>query len=176
MNYHNITYLDIENGIDLRVTLWVSGCNLHCEGCHNGETWDFNSGVKFDAKAKNKLFKILELDYVDGITFSGGNPLDHADTIKKLSDEIATKYPTKTQWLYSGYTWEEILIDPKKINAIQNIDVVVDGRFDQAKRDITLPFKGSSNQRIIDVPKSLESGHVVLWDADHIRDVTKKVN
>lgn len=160
MRYHNITKDDMLNGDGLRVVLWTAGCSHGCKGCHNSITWDPNGGIIFDEAAKNEIFEQLDKNYISGITFSGGDPLhdNNREEIKKLAFEIREKYPNKTIWLYTGYLWEEI----KDWEIVKSLDVVVDGRFEIDKKDDLLHWKGSSNQRVIDVKKTLESGQVVL--------------
>lgn len=161
MNYHNITFPDIENGTGIRVTLWVSGCEHHCLGCHNPETWHKDSGKPFTEETKQQLFRWLELPYTTGITLSGGDPLFNYKDILTLCKEIKMKYPNKNIWLYTGYTYEEIL-QSSKSEILKYIDILVDGKFQIGYRDISLPFKGSKNQRIIDVPLSLKYGFIIL--------------
>lgn len=160
MRYHNITKDDMLNGDGLRVVLWVAGCGHHCEGCQNPITWDENGGIEFDDAAKQEIFEELRHSYVSGITFSGGDPLFTAnrDGVKALVKEIDEKFPQKTKWLYTGYLWEDI----KDLDFIGMFDVVVDGKFEKDKLDPKLHWKGSSNQRVIDVKKSLEQNEVVL--------------
>lgn len=160
MRFHNITKDDMLNGDGLRVVLWVAGCSHHCRECQNPITWDPNGGIPFEESNLQEIFHELDQDYVDGITFSGGDPLheDNRDEIESLCKQIHEKYPTKTIWLYTGYTWEEI----HNWSIIKYIDVLVDGRFELSKKDITLQWKGSSNQRVIDVQDSLKMGKVVL--------------
>ena len=164
MRYHNITKVDMLNGDGLRVVLWTSGCPHCCQGCQNPLTWDANSGIIFDESAKKEIFAQLELPYIDGITLSGGDPL-HANNIAEITElvkEISNKYPSKTIWLYTGFLWEDI----ESEELIRYIDVVIDGQFEIAKLDKTLKWKGSSNQRTIDVKKSLRCGRVVLHNED----------
>ena len=162
MNYHNITTDDMLNGDGLRVVLWVSGCTHHCPGCLNPQTWDAEDGILFDDLAKAELFKELRKDYVDGITFSGGDPLfpDNRYEVFRLIDEIRLLFPNKTIWLYTGYKFEEI----KSLLKMWPVDVLVDGRYVEAARDVNLHWKGSANQRVIDVKRSLEQNEIVLWD------------
>ncbi len=164
MYYHNITKDDMLNGDGFRTVLWVSGCSHGCKGCHNQITWDSTSGLEFDDDAKEELFEQLGKDYISGITYSGGDPLfqGNRDKITKLAEEIKEKFPQKTQWLYTGYTWEEI----KELPVLKNIDVLVDGRFVEEKKDAMLHWKGSANQRVIDVPKSLRDEKVHLYKGD----------
>lgn len=160
MRYHNITKEDMLNGDGLRVVLWTAGCSHGCKGCHNTITWDANGGLDFDDVAKKELFLELDKSYISGITFSGGDPLhnNNRDQIKELAEEIKQKYKTKTIWLYTGYMWEEIA----DWDIVKSLDVVVDGRFELEKKDVQLHWKGSSNQRVIDVQKSLQTKTVVL--------------
>ena len=143
------------NGDGLRVVLWVAGCAHCCEGCHNRVTWDLNGGLLFDEKAKNEVFGQLDKDYIKGITFSGGDPLHPANRldVRNFMAEIKDKYPNKTIWLYTGDVWENILYYP----LMKYVDVVVDGEFVLAEKDVQLLWKGSKNQRVIDVQKTLTS-------------------
>lgn len=164
MNYHKIEKTSIANGPGVRCVLWVSGCNCKCKGCHNPETWDFDSGQPFDDAAKQELFDVLSKPWIQGITFSGGNPLDTPYPIFSLAQEIRKKFPDKNIWLYSGYTYEQICQSREKFKVLTAIDVLVDGPYIESQRDITLPFRGSKNQRIIDVKKTLQQNEVVLLD------------
>lgn len=180
INYHNITYPDQNNGDGLRVVLWLSGCHHHCENCQNPQTWNPDSGIKFDESAKQEIFEQLEKDYISGITFSGGDPLakENIEEVYNLIDTIRQKFPDKTIWLYSGYTWSDIFdsssdnqilakyLEEKIIRKliVKNCDVFVDGRFIEKLKDVTLHWVGSNNQRIIDVKKSLEIGDVILYE------------
>lgn len=160
MRFHNITTDDMLNGDGLRTVLWVSGCSHCCKDCHNPITWDPNGGVLFDKEAKEELFDKLGKDYISGITFSGGDPLytGNRQEITSLAREIREKFPNKTIWLYTGFVWESI----KQLPIMQDIDVLVDGDFQCDLKDNNLYWRGSSNQRVIDVQKSLESDEVVL--------------
>lgn len=146
MNINGITYPDVNNGLGCRVTLWVSGCIHHCHGCHNKETWNFNSGRKFTISDKNKLFEILSLPYIKGLTLSGGDPLCSYDEIFKLVKEVKENFPNKDIWLYSGFTLEYIQTHFGEI--LKHVDVLVDGKFIEELKDVSLPFRGSSNQNI----------------------------
>ena len=150
------------NGEGLRVVLWVSGCTHHCRECQNPVTWDETVGLIFDEAAKKELFDQLKKDYISGITFSGGDPLHPANIgeIEALAKEIKETYPGKTIWLYTGSQWEEI----KDLPWISYLDVVVDGEFVQEKKDTQLRWRGSENQRVIDVKKSLEEEKAILYD------------
>ena len=190
MNYPNITYPDQNNGDGLRVVLWLSGCSHHCKGCQNPQTWDTSSGVPFDESAKEEIFKELNKDYISGITLSGGDPLNEAnlDGVLDLVNQIRLLFPQKTIWLYTGYRvrgiqeglfvltpnvitdkisdHKEIIDrvndDVKRSDIIKKCDVLIDGRYIEEKRDITLKWRGSSNQRVINVQKSLQKNEIVL--------------
>ena len=162
MRYHNITKDDMLNGDGLRVVLWVAGCSHCCKECQNPLTWDPDGGLPFDEAAKQEIFNQLDKPYINGITFSGGDPLHSANRldVRSLMEEIKQKYPNKTIWLYTGDRWEDILHYP----AMKFVDVLVDGEFMEEKKDISLRFRGSKNQRIIHVGKSLESGQVICLE------------
>ncbi|MGN0132680.1 MAG: anaerobic ribonucleoside-triphosphate reductase activating protein [Lachnospiraceae bacterium] len=153
MRYHNITKDDMLNGDGLRVVLWVAGCSHCCKDCQNPITWDPNGGLPFDDDAKAEIFEQLEKSYISGITFSGGDPLHAANRldVRNLMEEIKAKYPDKTIWLYTGDVWENILHYP----LMKFVDVLVDGEFVAELKDNKLLWKGSSNQRVIDVQKTL---------------------
>ena len=162
MKYHNITKDDMLNGDGLRVVLWVAGCSHCCKECHNPITWDPNGGLEFDEAAKQEIFCELEKDYIHGITFSGGDPLhiNNAFDVADLAKEIREKFPNKSIWLYTGGMWEEV----KNMRVIPYLDVLIDGEFEVKKKDVNLHWVGSSNQRVIDVQRTLEKGEVVLHE------------
>ncbi len=168
MRYHNITTDDMRNGDGLRTVLWVAGCAHHCPGCHNPITWDADGGLAFDEAAKAELFEKLEKPYISGVTFSGGDPLHpkNRDEVEKLTKEIRDRLPQKTIWVYTGYTFEEI----RDLQWLNLIDVLVDGRYEADKRDIKLHWKGSSNQRVIDMKKTLDTGKIAIFEPDYGRD------
>jgi len=152
MKYHNITKDDMLNGEGLRVVLWVSGCSHHCKGCQNPITWDPDKGITFDKDAKAEIFDQLGKDYIAGITLSGGDPLHEKNRIeiKALIKEVKEEFPTKTVWLYTGYTYEEILADVDLRSVMESgVDVLVEGKYHESERDVSLPWRGSSNQRVI---------------------------
>ena len=161
MRYHNITKEDMLNGDGLRVVLWFAGCAHHCKNCQNPITWDPEGGLPFDESARQEIFEELEKDYISGITFSGGDPLyvGTREGLFELIQEIRGRYPRKTIWLYTGYLWEAIC----HLELIPYLDVVVDGRFVEELKDNNLPWKGSSNQRVIDVQTTLRLGKTVLY-------------
>ncbi len=160
MRFHNITTDDMLNGDGLRTVLWVSGCSHCCKDCHNPITWDPNGGVLFNQEAKEELFDKLSKSYISGVTFSGGDPLymGNRQEITNLAKEIKEKFPHKTIWLYTGFVWESI----QSLPVMEYIDVLVDGEFKCDLKDNNLHWRGSSNQRVIDVPKSLAMGNVIL--------------
>ncbi len=167
MRYHNITKDDMLNGDGLRVVLWVAGCEHCCKGCQNPVTWDPNGGLEFDEDAKREIFEQLDQSYISGITFSGGDPMHCANrsAVKQLAMEIREKYPDKTIWLYTGDVWENVM----NSSLMKYVDVLVDGEFDQDKKDATLMWKGSSNQRVIDVQATL-AGENKLMPVLHCDD------
>ncbi len=161
MRYHNITKDDMLNGDGLRVVLWLAGCTHHCKNCQNLVTWDPEGGLPFDEAAKEELLAELEKEYVSGVTFSGGDPLyePNREELRALIHEIRKKFPEKTIWLYTGYLWEEVCDLP----LVADLDVLVDGRFVEELKDNNLPWKGSSNQRVIDVRATRRLGQTVLY-------------
>ena len=162
MRYHNITHDDMLNGEGLRVVLWVAGCDHHCEGCQNPVTWNPDDGIIFDANAKDEIFKELEKEHVAGITFSGGDPMHpkNKEMICSLCKEIKDKFPNKTVWIYTGYSWEDVMQE----EVMQFTDVLVDGKFIQELEDKTFHWAGSTNQKVIDVQKTLKEWKVILHD------------
>ena len=172
MNYADIKRIDVANGPGVRVSLFVSGCTHHCKECFNPETWDFSYGNVFDENAENEIIKYLEPDYIKGLTLLGGDPMEkvNQEALIPLLEKVKKAYPEKSIWCYTGYDFEE---DIKK-NMLKNwevtkkfmsyIDVLVDGEFKIDLKDSNLVFRGSSNQRIIMVKESLESGEIVLWE------------
>lgn len=180
MNYHNITYPDQNNGDGLRIVLWVAGCEHHCTNCQNQQTWSPQSGIPFDKNAMNEILNELKKDYISGITFSGGDPLHpkNVQNVLKIVDEIRVSYPTKNIWLYTGYTWEQIMhpvitdINSEQLKMLQmrkelvsKCDVLIDGRYVDELRDISLHWRGSSNQRVINVQETLKQKQIVLWES-----------
>lgn len=183
MNYAEIKYYDISNGLGVRTSLFVSGCNHHCKGCFNEIAWDFNYGNKFTDETMNDILKSLEPEYIAGLSILGGEPLDpdNINTVIQIIMKVKQKYPNKSIWVYTGYNFNDIydLNDYKyylytrncgksynyyKNIALNSIDVLVDGKFEEDKKDITLKFRGSSNQRIIDVKQSLLQHKIVEYE------------
>lgn len=150
---------NVANGPGIRTVIWVSGCEHHCLGCHNKNTWDPEQGKTIDKDLLKEIFKTVDNDYVSGITFTGGDPLApyNRDDVIALAMTLKTGFKDKNIWLWTGYKFEEISMIPN----IDAFDVIVDGKFEIDKRDLTLPWRGSTNQRVIDVKKSLESNKIV---------------
>lgn len=179
MNYHNILHDDMRNGIGLRVTLFVSGCNNKCIGCQNPQTWDTNSGIPFDSQAKEEIFDYLNRPYINGITLSGGDPLHshNINDIYNLCKEIKSIYPDKTIWLYTGYEIKDICFIKHNVTitdieieknlryaVLQYVDVLVDGKFIQELANVNYHWAGSTNQRVIDIQKTLAANEIVLYE------------
>ena len=178
----------MNNGDGLRVVLWLSGCSHHCYNCQNPQTWNPDSGIPFDESAKQEIFNELSKDYISGITFSGGDPLheQNLDEVLKLIKQIRISFPEKTIWLYTGYTWnsimnyeltsdftdEDVLFDYhmkkdfemiKRKNIIKLVNVLVDGKYIDEQKDLTLKWKGSKNQHVINVKESIKNNKIILY-------------
>ena len=152
MRYHNITKDDMLNGDGLRVVLWVAGCNHGCKGCQNPITWDPCGGLPFTEREKKEIFQELDKSYISGITFSGGDPLYPANV------QDVTALASKTIWLYTGSLWKDV----KDLEIVRYLDVLVDGKFVESLKDVNLAWRGSGNQKVIDVPSTLKEGKIVL--------------
>ena len=165
MNYEKIDKCSVSNGVGVRTVLWVSGCDIRCRNCHNPQTWDFDSGIPFTEETMQELLYDLSKPYIKGLTLSGGHPLDrhNAPKVLEIVKRVKMVFPKKDIWIYTGYVWEDIIKDNTLKEILECTDVLVDGAYVDELRDISLPFRGSSNQRIIDVPKSLEQNKVILW-------------
>ncbi len=172
MNYASIKDCDIANGTGVRISLFVSGCTHHCKGCFNEATWDFNYGEPFTKEIEDKIIKMLEPSYIKGLTLLGGEPFEPSNQAVLLPfiKRIKEIYPNKNIWAYSGYLFDRDLLNESRahtehtLELLSYIDVLVDGPFVLKLKDISLKFRGSSNQRIIDVKKSLEENKVVLYE------------
>lgn len=162
LNYHDIVAESMTNGSGIRVVLFVSGCHHHCEGCHNPQTWSPDSGVLFDNDAFKEIEEYIAKPYISGLTLSGGDPLEEYNRpiVTQLAQTLKTKYPEKSIWCYTGYNWEQVKDD----KIMKYLDVLVDGRFLLKYQDVNLPHCGSTNQRVIDVQKSLQKEKLVIWD------------
>lgn len=165
MYYHKIEKHSIANGTGIRVVLWVSGCSLRCKGCQNPQTWDFNSGIPFNKNALNELYEALDKTYIQGLTLSGGNPMDNIPEILHICRTVKEKFPDKDIWLYSGYTYEQLQQSETAMCVLEYVDILVDGPYIEEQRDITLKFRGSKNQRLINMKETLKQGRVVTLDA-----------
>ena len=160
MRYNKIRKMDISNGPGIRVSIFMQGCSFHCKDCFNSETWDFKAGKEFNDEVINKVLDLASLPHIVGLSILGGEPMHPSDregTIK-LAKAFKKRYPNKDIWVWSGYLFDEL----KDIEGLSYIDTLVDGRFVLEQANPTLKFRGSSNQRVIDVKKSLEAGNVVL--------------
>ncbi len=172
MNYADIKRIDVANGPGVRVSLFVSGCTHHCKGCFNPETWDFNYGELFTEKQVDEIISYLEPDHIKGLSLLGGEPFEYSNQqgLLPLLRKFKETYPNKDVWCYTGYLFDENIVKemmvkwPETREIIKYIDIIVDGKFIQELKDLNLVFRGSSNQRIIDVQKSLETGDVILWE------------
>lgn len=171
MNYANIKRFDIANGPGVRVSLFVSGCTHHCKECFNPETWDFNFGQPYTKEVEDSILKELENPAYSGLTLLGGEPMEPVNqkALVSLVTRFKDKFPEKTLWVYSGYLLDRDILGkmaPKfesTMEILKRVDVLVDGEFMIDLKDITLLFRGSSNQRLINVPETLEKGEIVLW-------------
>lgn len=169
MNYADIKRIDTANGEGVRVSVFVSGCNHHCEGCFNQCAWDFNYGNKFTDAEIDKVLEYLDHDYIKGLSLLGGEPLEPSNQagLLPLVKKVKEKFPDKDIWCYTGFNFEKDVVDkmakesPVSNELIHYFDVVVDGKFEKDKKDLKLRFRGSSNQRIIDVPETLKEHKIV---------------
>lgn len=174
MNYATIKKHDIANGLGVRVSLFVSGCTHHCKGCFNPETWDFNYGKPFTTETEIELIEALSPDYISGLSLLGGEPFEPANqaVLAPFLTRIKQLFPHKDIWCYSGYNFESDMLTGKLGDSnitdemLKNIDFLVDGEFVENLKDPSLRFKGSSNQRIIDVQKSLKEDELILWEEE----------
>lgn len=172
MNYAEIKNCDIANGPGVRVTLFVSGCTHHCEGCFNQETWDFQYGQLFTQETQERILEELSPDYIGGLTLLGGEPLEpgNREALLPLLREVKSRFPRKNIWCYTGYLYEQDIlgrfcVEWKQMKEfLSYLDVIVDGEFILAQKDISLQFRGSKNQRIIAVQESLKRGETVFWN------------
>ncbi|MEG2289608.1 MAG: anaerobic ribonucleoside-triphosphate reductase activating protein [Clostridium sp.] len=161
MKYHNITKCDLLNGEGVRVVLWVSHCEHNCKGCHNPQTHSSNGGIDFNSDAKEELFESLRDENIIGATFSGGDPLStiNREEVLLLSKEIKENFPDKNIWIYTGYLWDDI----KSLRNIKYVDILVDGKYVDTLSFPSPRWCGSSNQRVIDVHKSLKENKIVKY-------------
>ncbi|MEA4853605.1 MAG: anaerobic ribonucleoside-triphosphate reductase activating protein [Christensenella sp.] len=172
MFYGDIKNCDIANGIGVRVTLFVSGCTNHCEHCFQPQTWDFHYGREFTCETEQKLLKMLGKEYIDGLTLLGGEPFEpeNQHALLPFLQRVKKQYQKKTIWAFTGFTLEELCDDKSYSNSLETntilglLDVLVDGRFIEAQKDLSLQFRGSLNQRIIDMNLTREHQKIILWE------------
>lgn len=177
MNYATIKKHDIANGPGVRVSLFVSGCSHHCKGCFNPETWDFNFGKPFTAETEDEILKAMEPDYISGFSLLGGEPfeVENQRSLVSFVKRIKETFPQKSIWCYSGYRFDRDLTNESKVNCectaelLSYIDIMIDGEFIEEKKNLNIKFRGSENQRIIDVQKSLTDGRVCTVSDDDPR-------
>ena len=170
MHVANVKFYDIANGEGVRTSLFVSGCRHHCKNCFNAEAWDFTFGTPYTKKTEEEIIASLAPDYIAGLTVLGGEPFEPENQAEVLSlvTAVKSRYPHKTVWVYSGFTYEELLSGSRAATdtaraLLQQIDVLVDGRFIEEQKNISLAFRGSENQRLIDLPKTLQGNTIVLY-------------
>ena len=165
MNYIKITKNDIANGIGIGCVLWVSGCDIHCKNCHNQSTWDFNAGQPFTEDTMQEILLTLTKPYISRFTLSGGHPLDthNAPTVLEIVKDVKSQFPNKDIWIYSGYEFEYIMQNDILKEIMKYTDVLVDGAYIDELKDISLPWAGSKNQRVIDIKNTLAESKVVLY-------------
>lgn len=176
MRYAQIREMDISNGRGIGVSLFVQGCHFHCRGCFNPETWDFSGGKEWNEEIQNEFIKLADRPYVKRVSILGGEPLadENVLTVYMIIDEIRERLVDKEIWLYTGYTWEEIMkphllicesaLDAIRRSGVESLDYIIDGKFDIAKQDLfnkEIVWAGSSNQRVIDVKRTLETGKMI---------------
>lgn len=161
MRYAEIKPVDIANGVGVGVAVFVQGCKFHCKDCFNEITWDFTGGKEFTEAVMEEIIDFLAPNYIKRLTVLGGEPLveENREGVLWILQRVREKYPNKQIWIYTGYLWEQV----RDLEHMEYLDVLVDGRFKAELKDISLRFRGSSNQRIIDVKKSLRAKEVVLW-------------
>ena len=170
MNYAEIKNYDIANGLGVRVSLFVSGCTHHCKGCFNPMTWDFSYGKPFTEEVQDELLEMLSPAYIDGLTLLGGEPMepDNQRALLPFAKKVRAQYPDKNIWCYTGYKLDEELLKPSRARCevtdelLSLIDVLVDGEFIEEQKNISLSFRGSENQRLIDLPQTLSAGRIQL--------------
>lgn len=166
MNYIKIEKYSTSNGPGVRVVLWCAGCHIGCPGCQNPEAQKFDAGQHFDDSAYDELLAALNHPYIQGLTISGGHPLEpeNIGKVRSIMRVVRMALPDKDIWLYTGYKWEDIVEGESMAFTLGLCDVVVDGPYIESQRNIALPYRGSNNQRVIDAKKSLAAGHVVLYE------------
>lgn len=172
MHYADIKKVDIANGEGVRVSVFVSGCRHHCKGCFNQIAWDFKYGKEFNDQTIDEIIKDMDHDYIEGLSLLGGEPLEpeNQEGLAKLVERVKEKYPNKNIWCYTGFDFEKDVMgkmckeSQMAQKLVSNLDVIVDGKFDETQMDKTLRFRGSRNQRIIDVQESMKEKHIKLFE------------
>lgn len=169
MNYADIKRVDVANGIGIRVSLFVSGCTHHCEGCFNPDTWDFDFGRPFGQEQVDEILKLMDRTQIRGLSLLGGEPFEpsNQEPLIELAKQVRARFPQKDVWCYSGFQYEALAagqVGQHSRELLELLDILVDGPFVLAEKDFSLRFRGSRNQRILDVPKSLKLGEAVLWE------------
>lgn len=162
--YAGIDKFDLNNGIGVGVTLFTQYCSHHCKGCHNPSTWAIDGGKEFDTEVYDELFSLLGNDNIKRLTLSGGDPLDNLSFSTYISAEFKNLYPQKSLWIYTGYRLDDIYSDTKYREILSLCDVLVDGEFQQDKKDLSLRFRGSSNQRIIDMKSTFKNNQIKILE------------
>lgn len=182
MNYATIKECDVANGPGVRVSLFVSGCNHHCKGCFNSIAWDFNYGNEFTEEVMEKVLNALDREYIEGLSLLGGEPMEYVNQkgLAKLVKKAKERFPDKTIWCYTGFDFEKDVMGrmyeswEETKDLVNNVDVFVDGKFEEERKNLSLKFRGSENQRIIDVKKSIKAHEVILADIED--EEVKKAN
>ncbi len=183
MKYATIKKMDIANGPGVRVSIFVSGCRHHCKGCFNEEAWDFNYGTEFTEDTINEILEALRPNYITGLSLLGGEPFEKENqaALVELTNRVREVYPDKTIWAYSGFLFDKQIRDKmctmwtETPELLKNVDILVDGKFEEENKDPKLFFRGSSNQRIIDVQESLATNQVVLKDEIYLKEQNRSV-
>ena len=183
MKYATIKKMDIANGPGVRVSIFVSGCRHHCKGCFNEEAWDFNYGTEFTEDTINEILEALKPNYITGLSLLGGEPFEKENqaALVELTNRVREVYPDKTIWAYSGFLFDKQIRDKmctmweETPKLLKNVDILVDGKFEEENKDPKLFFRGSSNQRIIDVQESLAQNEVVLKDEIYLKEQNRSV-
>lgn len=168
MRYAQIRNMDISNGEGIGVSLFVQGCRFRCKNCFNSETWDFNGGKEWTKEIENKFFELVDRPYIKRVSILGGEPLDkeNAECIFNLIKELKFRFPNKNIWLYTGFEFENAINNSLRKRIIELCDILVDGRYIDELKDLTLEFRGSSNQNVIDLKQTLKENKIILYEGD----------
>lgn len=168
MRYAQIRNMDISNGEGIGVSLFVQGCRFRCKNCFNSETWDFNGGKEWTKEIENKFFELVDRPYIKRVSILGGEPLDkeNAECIFNLIKELKFRFPNKNIWLYTGFEFENAINNSLRKRIIELCDILVDGRYIDELKDLTLEFRGSSNQNVINLKQTLKENKIILYEGD----------